>query len=45
MWLLDRLAIATALFGFFVRFGNFFNSEILGTQVACHGRLCLNVLI
>lgn len=31
MWLLDRLAIATALFGFFVRFGNFFNSEILGT--------------
>ncbi|KPA53894.1 diacylglyceryl transferase [Photobacterium leiognathi subsp. mandapamensis] len=29
-WLLDRLAIATALFGFFVRTGNFFNSEILG---------------
>lgn len=30
MWLLDRLAIATALFGFFVRTANFFNSEILG---------------
>ena len=30
MWLLDRLAIATALFGFFVRCANFVNSEILG---------------
>ncbi|AXB34706.1 prolipoprotein diacylglyceryl transferase (plasmid) [Vibrio campbellii] len=30
VWLLDRLAIATALFGFFVRTGNFFNSEIVG---------------
>ena len=30
LWLLDRLAIATALFGFFVRFANFMNSEIIG---------------
>lgn len=30
LWLLDRLAIATALFGFFVRAANFVNSEILG---------------
>jgi len=30
MWLIDRLVIPTALFGFFVRFGNFMNSEILG---------------
>ena len=30
LWLLDRLAIATALFGFFVRMGNFMNSEIIG---------------
>jgi phosphatidylglycerol:prolipoprotein diacylglycerol transferase len=32
LWLLDRLAIATALFGFFVRFANFMNSEIIGIQ-------------
>jgi prolipoprotein diacylglyceryl transferase len=32
LWLLDRLAIATALFGFFVRFANFMNSEIIGMQ-------------
>jgi phosphatidylglycerol:prolipoprotein diacylglycerol transferase len=32
LWLLDRLAIATALFGFFVRFANFMNSEIVGIQ-------------
>jgi phosphatidylglycerol:prolipoprotein diacylglycerol transferase len=31
LWLLDKLAIATALFGFFVRLGNFVNSEIIGT--------------
>jgi prolipoprotein diacylglyceryl transferase len=31
-WLLDRIAISTALFGFFVRFANFMNSEIIGTQ-------------
>ena len=30
LWLLDRLAISTALFGFFVRMGNFVNSEIIG---------------
>ena len=30
LWLTDRLAIQTALFGFFVRVGNFMNSEILG---------------
>jgi len=30
MWLLDRLAIATALFGIFVRSANFINSEIVG---------------
>ncbi len=30
LWLLDRVAIPTALFGFFVRMGNFMNSEILG---------------
>lgn len=32
LYLLDRLAIATALFAFFVRMGNFMNSEILGTH-------------
>jgi prolipoprotein diacylglyceryl transferase len=31
IWLVDRLAICTALFGFFVRSANFVNSEILGT--------------
>ncbi|MBN2816893.1 MAG: prolipoprotein diacylglyceryl transferase [Campylobacterales bacterium] len=30
LWLLDRIAIPTALFGFFVRLGNFMNSEIVG---------------
>ncbi len=30
LWLLDRLAISTAAFGFFVRTGNFINSEIIG---------------
>lgn len=30
LWLLDRVAIPTALFGFFVRMGNFMNSEIVG---------------
>jgi len=32
LWLLDRIAISTALFGFFVRFANFMNSEIIGIQ-------------
>ena len=30
LWLIDRVAIPTALFGFFVRMGNFMNSEIIG---------------
>ena len=30
MWLIDRLVIPTALFGFSVRMGNFMNSEIIG---------------
>lgn len=30
VWLLDRLAIATALFGIFVRSANFVNAEIIG---------------
>ncbi|MDF1874446.1 prolipoprotein diacylglyceryl transferase [Sulfurimonas sp. SAG-AH-194-I05] len=32
LYLLDRLAIPTALFAFFVRMGNFMNSEIIGVQ-------------
>jgi len=32
LYLLDRLAIPTALFAFFVRMGNFMNSEIIGIQ-------------
>lgn len=34
MWLLDRLGIATALFGFFVRMANFVNSEIVGNPTS-----------
>lgn len=30
LWLLDRIAVPTALAGFFIRMGNLFNSEILG---------------
>lgn len=30
LWLLDRVAVPVALAGFFIRMGNFFNSEILG---------------
>lgn len=30
LWMLDRLAIATALFGIFVRTANFVNAEIIG---------------
>jgi prolipoprotein diacylglyceryltransferase len=33
-WLLDRVAIPTALGGFFIRMGNFFNSEIVGTPTS-----------
>lgn len=31
LWLLDRVAVPTALGGMFIRLGNFMNSEILGT--------------
>ena len=31
LWLLDRVAVASALAGAFVRCGNFINSEIIGT--------------
>ena len=31
LWLLDRIVIPTALAGSFIRLGNLFNSEILGT--------------
>ena len=31
LWLLDRLVIPVALSGFFIRFGNLMNSEIVGT--------------
>ncbi|MEW6749965.1 MAG: prolipoprotein diacylglyceryl transferase [Candidatus Latescibacterota bacterium] len=34
LWLLDRAAVAAALGGPFIRTGNFFNSEILGTPAA-----------
>jgi phosphatidylglycerol:prolipoprotein diacylglycerol transferase len=34
LWLLDRVAIPTALGGFFIRVGNFFNSEIVGTPTS-----------
>ena len=31
LWLLDRVAVPTALVGSFIRLGNLFNAEILGT--------------
>ncbi|HRS01182.1 MAG TPA: prolipoprotein diacylglyceryl transferase [Bacteroidota bacterium] len=31
LWLLDRIVVPVALAGCFIRLGNFFNSEILGT--------------
>lgn len=31
MWILDRVVVVVALAGFFIRCGNFLNSEILGT--------------
>jgi len=34
LWLLDRVAIPAALGGFFIRIGNFFNSEIVGTPTS-----------
>src|SRR5690606_23521344 len=30
VWLLDRMAVPSALGAFFIRMGNFFNSEIVG---------------
>jgi len=30
LWLMDRIVITVALAGFFIRMGNFFNSEIIG---------------
>lgn len=32
LWVLDRVAVPTALAGSFIRLGNLFNSEILGVQ-------------
>jgi phosphatidylglycerol---prolipoprotein diacylglyceryl transferase len=32
LWVMDRLGIVVALSGFFIRLGNFFNSEIVGKQ-------------
>lgn len=32
LWILDRIAIVTALAAFFIRMGNLFNSEIYGVQ-------------
>jgi prolipoprotein diacylglyceryl transferase len=32
LWVIDRLVIVVALSGFFIRVGNLFNSEIIGTQ-------------
>lgn len=32
LWVIDRLVIAVALSGFFIRIGNLFNSEIVGKQ-------------
>lgn len=34
LWLLDRVAIPTALGGAFIRLGNLFNSEIVGTPTS-----------
>ena len=31
LWILDRIVVTVALGGFFIRIGNFFNSEIYGT--------------
>lgn len=33
MWVYDRIGIVVALAGFFIRIGNFFNSEIIGKPV------------
>jgi prolipoprotein diacylglyceryl transferase len=36
LFILDRLAIMVALAGFFIRFGNFFNSEIYGKETGAN---------
>lgn len=33
LWTLDRMGIVVALAGFFIRMGNFFNSEIIGKPI------------
>ncbi|WP_045858010.1 prolipoprotein diacylglyceryl transferase [Teredinibacter purpureus] len=33
IWLLDRIVIPAALFGFFVRIANFLNSEVVGSKL------------
>lgn len=33
LWVFDRLGIVVALAGFFIRMGNFFNSEIIGKPI------------
>lgn len=35
-WVVDRVVIPTAIGGMFVRFGNFFNSEIIGKPTGTH---------
>ncbi len=34
LWILDRIVIVIALAGFFIRLGNFFNSEIIGVPAS-----------
>jgi len=34
LWLVDRIVITVALAGFFIRTGNFFNSEIIGVETS-----------
>ena len=34
LWIIDRVVIVVALAGFLIRMGNFFNSEILGSQTS-----------
>ena len=40
-WLLDRIAVPAALAGSFIRLGNLFNSEILGTPTEVPWGVCL----
>lgn len=34
LWVIDRIVIVVALAGFFIRLGNLFNSEIIGTETS-----------